>query len=118
MATAPRPRPAEDTPTSFLRMRVRDVTLEMPSPAVLPLKERFAVRAATGLPLEAFFAGGESSIGYDSLPVLWWLARRHNGEPALSLKTVEGEFPPPDGFDPDDIDIEFVDLTESDDPES
>ena len=36
----------------------------------------------TGLPLEAF-TEGETAMGMDSIVVLWWLARRMNGEALL-----------------------------------
>ena len=117
MATAPRPGANRDhqAAQAFIRMRVKDATLEMPSPTSMPMKERFAVRAATGFPIEEFV--GQSKIGIDSFVVLWWLARRHNGEPALAFDTAAGEFPI-DDVDEDDLTFEIVNDDEvADDPE-
>ncbi len=79
----------------------------------LPMAERMAVRQALGMPIEAF-AGGRTSIGLDSIAVLWWLARRKNerGLPweqaasewdnlAVGLDDVDVEIEEPGGDDPE-----------------
>ncbi len=96
------------------RIRVKDRTLDVPSE--VSIQEKIAVRYATGMPLEAFLKG-ENAFGEDSLVVLWWLARRHNGSPGLSWATHVEEWPTSLG--PDDIDIKVIgdDEIEDDSPE-
>lgn len=122
MATAPRPgslaheeRSADPKPGSRYRLTFCGSTLEMPT--AITFKEKFAVRAATGLPLEAFWSG-ENKIGEDSFLLLWWLARRYNGEPRLALEAVTSTWP--DNLGTDDVDFEVVEDDEGpiDDPES
>ncbi len=120
MAKAPKPgsfdqdRPSRRTGGVF-HMSFGGTTLEMPT--AIPFKEKFAVRAATGLPLAQFW-GGEFKIDEDSFMILWWLNRRHNGEPTLSLQKVIDAWP--DELDPDDIEFEVIedDGEPTDDPES
>lgn len=89
----------------------------------IPLKERLIVRKATGLPVESFIgeieAGGATKIGLDSLIVLWWLARRANGEWQLTLTAAEAEWP--EDLDPegDDLQVDVDDPdAEATDPEA
>lgn len=120
MAKAPKPRAATDKPRNAppeagrFVIRFRDTTLEMPE--AITLKEKMAVRYATGMPFEAFWSG-ESRIGEDSISVLWWLARRHNGEPHLSFEQHAAEWPTE--LTADDFDVEMVtdDDEPTDDPE-
>lgn len=121
MATAPDPGSyAEETGArQFLRMRVKNRTLDVVMD--LTMKERFVVRTATGLPIEGFLP--QESMrewGEDSVFVLWWIARRQNGEPALSFADAEAEWPK--GLGEGDIDATEVDLddepAEDDSPES
>lgn len=107
--------PRRAKPASFFRMRLGATTLEMPT--AIPFKERFAVRAATGLPLEQFWRG-EFKIDTDSLLIIWWLIRRYNGEPHLSLAEVEDTWP--EQLDVDDVSFAVIedDGEPSDDPES
>lgn len=123
MAKAPQPgkltnvRPVErHEPNKRLVITVCGSTLELNQ--ALPFKERFAVRAATGLPLSAFWAG-EEKVDADSVLVLWWLARRANGEPRLSFEDAEAEWP--DDLKPGDVEMEEIvddEDEETDDPES
>lgn len=122
MAKAPKPGTVDKGPddrrrkrTGTFRMRLGATTLEMPT--AIPFKERFAVRAATGLPLEQFWRG-EFKIDLDSLLIIWWLIRRYNGEPHLSLDEVEDTWP--DDLEPGDIKFEVIedDGEPTDDPES
>ncbi len=82
---------------------------------LLTMADKIAVRKATGLPFEAFW--GESAVGEDSLVVLWWLARRKNGEALLSFQEAATQWPT--GVDADEIDLHVgaADL-EADDPEA
>lgn len=105
----------EATPGSRFSLTLCGSTLEMPT--AIQFKEKFAVRAATGLPLAAFW-GGENKIDEDSLQILWWLMRRYNGEPRLSLDVVMDEWPV--NLTEDDVTFEVIedDGEPTDDPES
>jgi len=112
MAKAPVPgrARADAAAQTVIRMTVAGKTLEV-QPAALTLDERFVIRASTnGLPFEAFFAGGEQSVGEDSVAVLWWCARRANGEPNLSFRQFVSEWV----FDPENFDIEVVEADPED----
>lgn len=78
----------------------------------VPLKEKLLVRQATGLPFDAFVT--ENQIGEDSLIVLWWLARRAEGELQLTFDRAASEWPEDLGVDDVSMDIETPD---ADDPE-
>ena len=84
----------------------------------IPMGERLVCRKATGLPFESFTTPlGEdtaSSIGEDSLCVLWWMARRSAGEIQLTFKRASEEW---DASKLGDVDVEAPDPG-SDDPES
>jgi hypothetical protein len=86
------------------------------APNNIPLSEKLIVRKATGLPFEAFL-GDEDRIGADSVAVMWWLARRANGEPMLTWKQAEQDWP--DELKAEDIDVEVDDPEEgASDPEA
>ena len=111
MATAPTPGAARRSKeqSRVLRMTIHGKTLEF-QPSAITLAERFNIRNATTLPFEAFFGGEEGRLfGSDSIAVLWWLARRHNGEPALSWQEFASGW-----TDDPDFDVEAI---EDDDPE-
>lgn len=113
MATAPRPggQRALGDATKRYRIRVRDVTLEFP--AALSIQERFTIRSMTGgFPLETLFR----QPGEDLLAVLWWLARRRNGDPRLSIDDAYADI---SGVSVEDFDVEVIDDDgeETDDPE-
>lgn len=100
--------PAPTTPVRAvirLRLRVRDNTFDVEPAGLLPIKDKIAVRAQTGLPYEAYLQGG--SVGEDSLVVLWWLGRRQS-EPALSFDQAVQQWP--DDLTADDIDLEYVNV--------
>ena len=103
MAKAPTPgrAQADEAAQTTIRMTMGGRTLEV-QPSALSLDERFVIRQSTGLPFEAFFSGGQQSIGEDSVAVLWWIARRTNGEPNLPFAQFKGEWK----FDADTFDIE------------
>jgi hypothetical protein len=109
MATAPIPGRNGQTAPRF-RITIRGDTLEIP--AQLPIGEKFAVRTATGVPYGQFFA----TFDEDSLCVLWWLARRHNGEPRLSWQQHLTEWPT--DLTADDLNLEEItdDNEPTDDP--
>lgn len=82
---------------------------------LLTMTDKLAVRKATGLPFEAFW--GDSAVGEDSLVVLWWLARRKNGEAMLSFHEAAAQWPT--DLDPDDLDLHVGAVDdEADDPEA
>lgn len=121
MATAPRPGAGRRTAARKQAQRVIRITVRGESatlcPDNLPFSEQIAVRKACGgLPFSSFW-GGESVIGEDSLQVMWWLARRSCGEPALQLQTVLDEWP--EVLTPEDFNVELDEPDEGDlDPES
>ncbi len=83
---------ASDAAKLILTITLRGENYKI-APNNMPLSESFALRKATGgLSLESFWSG-ETSIGVDSVKVLWWLARRANGERDLSLVQAEAEWP-------------------------
>lgn len=121
MAKAPAPgsfdAPTPDKPakpTRRYRLSFGGTTLEMP--ASMTFHERAAVREATGLTLNDYLRKPDE----DSFQVLWWLARRYNGEPRLRLTAVTDSWP--EDLSPDDVGLEMLDdgdLGEDvDDPES
>ena len=115
MAKAPRPGKVreQEAATKRFRISVKGRTLELP--AVLTLHEKMTVRLATGIPFDQFLVS-ETRIGEDTVAVLWWLARRANGEPNLAWSTFAGEW---EQISPDDLDVDLVDDDdpEGDDPE-
>ena len=83
---------------------------------LLPVQERIACRKATGLPLEAF-TEGEAAMGMDSIVVLWWLARRMNGEALLPFAQAAKQWP--NDLSVDEIEVEVGDPDpEATDPEA
>lgn len=84
----------------------------------VPMRERLICRKTTGLPLTAFWA--EDRIDIDSVMVLWWMARRLNGEATLTFDQAAADWP--DGLDlENELDIVMDDGeddgSEDDDPE-
>lgn len=117
MAKAPTPgqkRRQEASPKVF-RLRVKDRTVDVPLPGNLPIKEKFAVKAATGLAIEAHFKN-EGAFGEDTLVVLFWLGRRGAGEPNLPFDRAAAEWP--DDLTQEDLDFDLVDLAEDEDLEA
>jgi len=125
MAQAPPPGAGDraesaDAAKQILTITVREETRTL---AVnnIPLSERLIVRKATAMPLEAFVGEiediGANKVGLDTIVVLWWLARRANGEPMLTYKKVCDEWPT--DLTPDDIDVKVDDPDpEATDPEA
>jgi hypothetical protein len=120
MASAPRPgagrrRQQRTQAQRVLRITVRGETKTL-CPDNIAFGEQIAVRKACGgLPFSAFW-GGELTIGEDSLQIMWWLARRANGEPTLPLSTVLDEWP--EILNPDDFNVELDEPDDEDvDPE-
>lgn len=74
----------------------------------LPMRERLICRKATGIPFGEFW--GEGKIDLDSVVVLWWLARRMNGEAALTFDLAAEQWP-------DDLDIETELELETNEPD-
>lgn len=82
----------------------------------IPIRERVICRKATGLPLAAYWSG-EDRIDLDSVVVLWWIARRMNGEATLTFDQAADQFPLDLGIDEIDMAIDAPDA-EDDDPEA
>lgn len=82
----------------------------------IPMRERIICRKATGLPLAAFWS--EDRIDVDSIMVLWWMARRLNGEAALTFDQAAEDWPL--DLTEDELDIELGEPTDEDgdDPEA
>jgi hypothetical protein len=121
MAEAPTPGAVDRAasnhqPIGRFEMTLGGTTLQLPVP--LPFKEKFAVRAATGLPFEQFWSG-ELKIAEDSFLIIWWLARRFDGEPNLPLSRVMEDWP--DDIKAAGLSLDFIKDDgdeETDDPES
>ena len=94
-----------------ITVRGQAVTL---APLNLPFAEELLVRKATGLPWTAFFTGGETAVGMDTIKVAWWLGRRAGGEWQLTLERAMEEWP--EDISPDDLDVQIAD-PEGNDPE-
>jgi hypothetical protein len=62
----------------------------------------------TGLSL-AWLTDPEAEFGIGRLAVLWWLARRKNGEPKLSWTKAQGDFPAMADLDEESVLLEVVD---------
>lgn len=105
MAHAPRPGQAraQDAANRRYRITVKGHTLELA--ATLTLDEKMVVRLATGIPFDQFLLN-ETRIGEDTVAVLWWLARRANGEPRLAWSTFTAEW---ETIEAGDLDVDIVD---------
>ena len=101
MAKAPTPgagkqRAAEAHAKRVLTLTVSGETLEF-CPDNIPFGERMAVRKMTSLNYDAFWGvANESIIDIDAFRVLWWLAKRANGNRgypfASAVEDVETAF--------------------------
>lgn len=116
MATAPVPGQArrDALANQVMRLTLQGKTLEL---GEVPLSEKMALRSATGMPLEQFMPNENArTFGEDSFAVLWWLARRANGERGLSFTEFVNSWPT--GLTADDIEMELVgdDGEPTDDP--
>ena len=89
MATAPRPQ--SETKRSGFKITVRGgepLTVSMDD---FGPRDSLEVRKATGLALAQLFERG--TFDMDTTAVLWWIARRRNGEDNLTFDDVLTEFP-------------------------
>ena len=89
MATAPRPAAAQKR-SGFI------ITVRDGEPLTISLddfgpRDSLDVRKATGLALAQLFEQG--TFDMDTTAVLWWMARRRNGEEKLTFEEVLTEFP-------------------------
>lgn len=80
----------------------------------VPMRERIICRKATGLPLTAFWA--EDRIDIDSVMVLWWMARRLNGEATLTFDQAAADWPEDLDLE-SELDLEMDDGEDSEDAE-
>lgn len=112
MAQAPRPGVGRRSENEMRDRRTLTVTIRGEShtvaPGNIPLRDSAAVRKATGGLSPRMFLDGDT-FDVDSLKVLWWLGRRIDGEPDLTLDELEESWPT--DLEPDDIDIETNDGT-------
>lgn len=117
MAQAPTPGVGQRAEAADAARQVMTITVRGRSLSFafnnIPILELARVRKETGLSFEAYWAG-ETSIGMDSLQVLWWLARRASGELQLTLQQTVDEWPA--DLDEDDISVAVDDET-GDSPE-
>lgn len=129
MAKAPRPGVSARKEQQDAESQVMTITITRPifhgarqveqshtiAPGNVPMRERIICRKATGLPLAAFWV--EDRIDVDSLMVLWWLARRLNGEATLTFDQAAEQWPT--DLDADEIDVTVAEPDpEADDPEA
>jgi hypothetical protein len=92
-AKAPRPgvgRRLEETSKAQDISRISFKGSEPLSLAVrnLPLREKMQVQFQTEKPIEYWWGGGFDRVSSISFAVLWWLARRANGESQLTFDEV------------------------------
>lgn len=119
MAKAPTPgivaeQEQQNAAKMIVTVTLRGVSVRV-APLNLPMAEELLVRKATGLPVTAFFTGGETAIGLDTIRVFWWLGRRAAGEWQLTLERAWSEWP--EDLSADDLDV-TIDDPEGDDPEA
>lgn len=117
MAKAPKPGGEQAPSRVAFKFTVRDETWLVPPPAYLPIKEKIAVRYATGLPYESFIPLGEGAVGEDTLVVLYWLGRRGDGEMNLGFNRAVEDWKLLD-VQGGDVNLEFVDIADGDSPEA
>ena len=89
MATAPDP-VVETEPNRRFQISLRGRTIELSMEDLGP-GDDLVSRQQTGFPVQSFF--DETRFGPDSLLILWWMARRKNGETRLKFAEVLAEFP-------------------------
>jgi hypothetical protein len=83
---------------------------------IVPINEQIECRKATGLPYTAFWSSMDT-IAMDSVMVLWWLARRANGEAGLLFAQAVSEWPVDLRGDELDVQVDAAD-PEATDPEA
>lgn len=111
---APRPGQSDEVAAakSIVRITIKGDTHAFPTD--LSFDDRAQVRRQTGgIPFESYWSG-ELAIGLDSVQVMWWLARKLDGEPNLLLRTVLETWPAE--LTEDDIAVDEITLDE-DNPE-
>lgn len=96
MAATPRTRTPKQKPevkapaSRILRITLGGRSLEIDVMQFGPADDRVS-RAQAGITISSLI---ESDVfGVDTMLLLWWLARRKNGEPGLHYYDVENEFP-------------------------
>lgn len=89
-------------------------TLELAAADLGPRDDRIS-RQQAGFPVEQFILA--EKLGADSVVIMWWMARRHNGEPNLSYPEVERLFPSYRELEAADPVVEVIEPDEDDDPD-
>jgi hypothetical protein len=97
MARAPRPGAARKKGSARFSITVDDRTHILHQGDLGPEDYR-VVRKQTGMAWKEFFGEDGDKFDYDSLEVLWWMARRKDGEPRLSIAQVDRQWPTADEF--------------------
>lgn len=123
MASAPPPGAGRRAAQSRSAQQVATITLrgETYRLAVgsVPIGEKLVVLRETGMAFDQLL-GDQNKIGEVSIAVLWWLAKRANGQRSLSWAQVAAEWPA--DLTEDDIEFEMDtpddDLEGDDSPES
>jgi len=118
MAQAPTPGAGRHSAAADAAQKVMTITIRGESKRLaignVAIQEKLIVRKATGLPFEAFLS--EDRIGSDSLMVMWWLARRGEGETQLTFDAACADWPA--DIETDDIEVTVDDPNGDDvDPE-
>jgi hypothetical protein len=90
MAKAPPPGKTINEASRRFRITLGGETRELSLTDLGPGDDLVA-RQQTGIPVQPFFE--EDRFGPDSLLILWWMARRKNGEKRLKFSEVLAEFP-------------------------
>lgn len=106
MATAPTPGAATPAGVKKFRITISDTTLELDTTQLGP-GDDLVSRQQTGFPVTGFL--DQATIGADSLLILWWMARRKNGEPNLSFAEILLEFPSYQAINDANPDLTVVD---------
>lgn len=122
MAKAPDPgklerqKAREEAEPKILRLTVGDKTVVLDFDQLGPADDLLA-RQQAGFPVSTFV--GMAAFSGDSLLVLWWLARRKNGERRLAFGNVLKDFPTNKAIEEAGFKAEWVTADELDaDPES
>jgi hypothetical protein len=119
MAKAPPTRTEAEVEAAGKRVAVR-ITLKGRDPIELSIDDLgpaddLVARKQCGLPVTPFIEG--ESFGADSLLILWWMARRKEGEANLRFEDVLKEYPTYRDIEAAGFEIEAIEVDEDEDEE-